>query len=188
MNRDVIPTYDQALQALKTGDEDTLAAALFAFEFDDGYYVGRVTEAVRALLHRADLTPQQIVAIGRALHGLGRMPLRTPGLDIHISLANEGESGAMSYDLILNVDRFSTDSGGYVNAGFGSDSVSGIMFAVESSYREYTGWAIAMESWPDIFGEMQTDELSIQDDSDEDLIDWDHPDGWPFWEWIEQHG
>jgi hypothetical protein len=188
MNGDVIPTYDQALQALKTGDEDTLAAALFAFEFDDGYYLGRVTEAVRALLHRTDLTPQQIVAIGRALHGLGRMPLRTPGLDIHISLASEGESGAMSYDLILNVDRFSTDSGGYVNDGFSSDSVSGNMFAVEPGYREYTGWGLATETWPDIVRDMLNDELQIIDDSNEDFIDWDHPDGWPFWDWIEKHG
>lgn len=182
-----IPSYEQAIQALYDEDDDTVADALFAFDPDDDYYVDRVKDAVRALLKREDLTPQQIVGIGRALHGLGRMPLRTPGLGVHISLSEKTENAATSYDVFVDSDRFATESGGYEDSGYGSDSFSGQTFAVENNVREYEGWSSATESWPSVFSEMVHAGLTVEDFSDDERLDWEHPDGSIFWKWIEEY-
>lgn len=185
--KDPIPTYEQAFEALKEGDDDTLAAALFACELEDGHYIEQVTKAIRGLLRRGDLAPSQIVTIGRALHGLARMPLRTPGLDIHISLLDKFNNEATSYDFFISSDRFATESGGYVDSGHGSDSFSGPTFQVEAGFRDYTGIDIIGERWSDVFSEMTAAELHVQDDSDDSLLDWEHPDGSQFWQWIAEH-
>lgn len=184
---ELIPSFTDAEIALRNGDGDILREALFAFELDDYYYIERVTKAVNALLKREGLTPRQIVSIGRALHGLGRLPLRTPGLDVHLSLFYKFGEGAQSYDLHLQSYRFATESGGYDNFGFGTDPFSGPTFGVESRCREYDGWDVADDYWPEHFVEMMNNELQIEDCSDDNLLDWKHPDGSIFWEWIQQH-
>ena len=185
--KEEIPSYDDTLQALRDGDDETVARAVFPFEYDDAEYVERVKTAVRILLDRASLEPRQIVAIGRALHGLERLPLRTPGLDIEISLTIKGESGAMSWDLYLNSGEFCTDSSGYQDSGYGSDAVSGERFSVEARCREYTGRYLERESWPDAFIEICEQPLTILDDCDDRLLDWDHPSGGEFWEWLAKY-
>jgi hypothetical protein len=182
-----IPAFDQALEALKAGNGAILQEATFALDYDDATYIGQVIEAVKKLLHRSDLTPQQIVSIGRALHGLNRLPLRTPGLDVHLALVINNESGAESYDLFLSEDRFATESGGYVNSGHGSDSFSGPTFEVESEYRGLEGWHFGVLEWPKAFSQLDGAELKIEDISDDSLLDWEHPDGSVFWHWIANH-
>jgi len=180
-SEDDIPSFECTLQALNDGDDETVAQAVFAFEPYDTEYVERVIVAVRNLLNRKNLEPRQIVAIGRALHGLERLPLRTPGLDIEISLSVTGESGAMGWYLYLSSDRFCTDSSGYEHSDMGSDAVSGETFAVEQHYREYTGRYLEHEAWPDTFIEICEQPLSIIDDSEDSQLDWVHPSGKPFW-------
>jgi hypothetical protein len=183
--KDTIPTYDQAIEALKNDDDQVLEKALLVFDIEDCYYVEQVTNAIRTLLKRTDLTPSQIVGVGHALHGLGRLPLRTPGLDIHISLAIKGEGGAEEYELYFTEDQLLTTSGGYIDSGHGSDSFSGTTYSVEVGYREYEGFGIAI--WPEVFSEMTAAELKVEDCSDDSLVDWKHPDGSEFWEWIANH-
>jgi hypothetical protein len=180
--------YDQTLAAWTAGDDEFVANALFAFEIDDGDYIQRVTEAIRSLLELPDLTPRQIVAIGRMLLGLSRMPLLTPGLGVEVSLRFKTEQSAISYDLFFSQNHFETSSSGYNNFGFGSDSFSGSNFIVESHARQCDAGASYAESWPDIFLEMTAAALEIRDDSDDQLLDWEHPNGAVFWGWIEQHG
>ncbi len=185
--KDPIPTYEQAIEALENGDKNILEKALFPFKIDDAYYVEQVTKAIHALVERPAITPHQIVSLGRALHGLKRLPLRTLGLDVQISLVNEFNGAAESYRCYISTDRFATKSGGYDNFGFGTDSFSGPTFEVEPGSREYDGYYITAESWPEIFSEMTAAELRIEDDSEESLIDWDHPNGSAFWDWIAKH-
>ena len=185
--KEQFPAFDQAIEALKKGNNEFLENCLFAFQIDDGYYIEQVKKAIRGLLKRPDLTSRQVVSIGRALHGLERLPLLTPGLDVHIALGIKNESGASTYDLHFNEKEFITTSGGYVDFGQGSDSFSGPTFQVGISYREYDSNYIMAESWPDVFHEMTAAELRIEDDSDDARLDWDHPDGSAFWEWIAEH-
>lgn len=180
-----IPSFEAALQALHAGDDATVARAVFAFRAGDAAYVERVAAAVRILLERAHLEPRQLVAIGHALHGLERLPLRTPGLDIEISLSIQGESGAMTWELLFSDERFCTTSGGYEDSGAGSDAISGETFTVGPRYREYSGWDIDRESWPDSFIEICQQPLAILDCSKDEQMDWEHPSGAEFWEWVE---
>lgn len=187
LEKDKIPSYDQALEALRSGDEEVLQEALFGLEIDDAYFVEQIERALRTLLGRPDLTPKQIVGIGRAIHGLKRLPLRTPGLDIKILLIMKNESGAEEYTLYFSADQLITDSGGYVDNGHGSDSFTGTTFRVYPRSREYDNFNIFSENWPNAFSQMSGAELKIQDMSDETLLEWKHPDGSVFWEWIANH-
>jgi len=185
MNRkDQIPTYDRTIESLKNADAEVLDEALLAFDIDDAYYIEQVTNARRNLLKRTDLTPNQIVGIGHALHGLGRLPLRTPGLDVYISLSIINESGAEEYELYLSDDQLVTTSGGYVDSGCGSDSFSGPSFRVETGFREYQ---LSSENWPDFFREMTGAKLEVENCSNDSILDWHHPDGSKFWQWIANH-
>ncbi len=156
----------------------------FSFEIDDTYYIEQVTKSVQSLLDRPNIMPDQKTSIKRALLGLRRLPLRTAGLDIHIALVDKFNNSATSYDLYLSSDRFATESGGYSNFGFGTDSFSGNTLEVEYGLRDYTGFHIFQESWHTIFHEMTAAELYIYDASADNLLDWGHPDGSIFWKWI----
>ena len=184
MKKDPIPAYDQAIEALENENSEVLADVLMAFESDDRYYIEQVIHAIRALLKRTDLAPDQIVGIGHALHGLGRLPLRTPGLDVYISLSIKNESGAEEYELYFTEDELVTTSGGYVDSGCGSDSFSGPSFRVETGFREYQ---LSSENWPDIFREMTGAKLEVENCSNDSILDWHHPDGTKFWQWIANH-
>ncbi len=185
--KDFIPTYNEALEALRNGNDKVLEQALFAFERDDMYYVEQVTEAIRALLRRADVTPEMAISIGHALLGLDRLPLRTPGMDIRISLVVKTNNDATSYDFFISTDRFATESGGYIDSGYGTDSFSGNTFEVENEFRSYDGYQITSERWADIFNEMDLSQIKITDDSDDSILDWEHTDGSEFWGWIANH-
>ena len=187
VQKNQIPTYNEALAALENGDDGIVKNAVFAVEYYDGQYVGRVIEAVRALLQRPKLTPKQITSVGRALHGLERMPLRTPGLDVHLALVIQNDDGAASYDLHLSDERFRTESGGYVKFDYGSDSFSGPTFDVGPDYRDEGGWHFGVQEWPDAFSESIHEKLEIEDNSNDSLLDWEHPDGSEFWQWIADH-
>jgi hypothetical protein len=186
MTADLIPSYEEALTALENGNDKTIKRAVLAFSIHDDEYLAEVSAAVKQLLQRPNLTEKQITSIKRALHGLSRMPLRTPGIDIQISLRIEGEGGAKSYDLIIDSTQFATESGGYVKFDSGSDSFSGPTFRVETDYRE-EGLVIGALSWPNSFSSLEGAELHIADLSDDMLLEWDNPDGSEFWEWIANH-
>jgi hypothetical protein len=191
MNRkkDAVPTDEEAFQALQQGDAELLSQALFAFEIDDGGYIEKATQAVRSLLARPDLTSAQSESIGRAMYGLERLPLRTPGLDLEISLVIKDEDSAVEYSLCISEDRFSTTSGGYANfgSGGGSDSFSGSTFTVEPGWRGFDGWHLTASDWPDQFMKMRGARLNIQDCSELDIPTGAQIDLWPFWEWILHH-
>jgi hypothetical protein len=183
IKKDVIPTYDQALQALSNGGEQIIRQAIFPFKYYDGEYVCQVAEAIRSLLNRSDLTPAQIVSVGRVLHGLHRMPLRTPGLDIQISLSIVNPGGGESYTLHICEDEFSAESSGYID----SDNLSGFTFSVDTVGRDEHGSNFSVESWPEAFEQLNFADLHIDDDSENNIMDWEHPDGSDFWEWIAKH-
>ncbi len=187
IQRDNIPTYDQALDALEKGEDEVVAETLFALRVDDTLYVERVVNAVRGLLKRPSLTSHQIVAIGRALYGLERLPLRTSGINIQLSLTYTFEGDISYCNMYLTEDTFSTDSGSISGSGFDRNSFSGPKFYVEPHYREYDGFDLLAEEWPNEVEGMTEAELSLVDISEDKAFDWNHPDGSQFWEWIAEH-
>ncbi len=115
------------------------------------------------------------------------MPLRTPGVDLRITLVDKTENSAQEYSFSLTEENFTTDSGGYADFGFGGEAFGGSEFSVERYSRQSDAWSIFDERWPDVFREMETAVVQIEDYSDEPLLDWQHPDGSKFWEWIALH-
>lgn len=173
---------------LKKEREGDISEALFHFELDDWSYLECVKKAIRALLRREDLTASQISGISKMVLGLGRMPLRTPGLDLQIVLSRKFEEEASEYSIYLDENRFRTESGGYIVGPMGSDSYSGPTFEVSIDFRNEDGWIFNNPEWPDTFMEIcENYDLSVIDLSDNSLLDWDHPDGSIFWEWIDSH-
>ena len=185
MRETKLPTYEQALNALRNGDHDILDEALFAVEIDDGWYIEKVSEAVQELLTRPGGTEEQQLSIRRALLGLKRLPLRTAGLDVEILLNEKIGTGAESYRFYISADNFSTTMGGYDNFGFGTDSYSKIYYEVEPQYRDDECWEPI--TWVIVFREMTKAKLVINDDSDASLLDGEEIDVSPFWEWIDKN-
>ncbi len=183
-----IPTYAQAVEALERGDDAIVEAATLRFEPCDAEYVFLVDRAIRSLLRRPELEAKQLVSIGRALHGLSRLPLRTAGINIEISLSTKGPGGGGSYDFKLGPDCFDTEAGGYIDSGCGTDGWSGPSFMADSGGRQEEPNGYILQGWPDMFTEASGSDLTIVDLSDDSLMDWEHGDGSPFWEWIESHG
>lgn len=167
-------------------NEEDISDVLFCFEGDDQYFIERVIRAIKALLKRDDLTASEISSISKLLLGLQRMPLRTPGLYIRMDLSQKLDGDSTTYSISIDEDEFRTDSGGYVEGPMGSDSFSGQSFEVGQRFRDCDAWLIIDYSWPEVFAEMaQISRLSIEDYSDSASLDWEHPDGTVFWEWIE---
>ena len=177
--------YEHTLAAWKSGDDEFLDDALFAFESGDHEYIERVSKSVWALLQRPGLTPRQIVSIGHMLLGLSRLPLRTPGLNVCISLVSKPKGWVLAYSILLNENTFSTGWGGSDNFSLGSDAFDGSLFSVGNHFRQYSG-ILHDEHWPDVFSKMAAATLKIEDTSEDQNLDWDHPDGSEFWEWIKR--
>lgn len=173
---------------LRMKSNQDISDVLYQFELEDGCYIQLVIKAVRALLHREDLTANQVHSIAKMLLGLERLPLQTPGLFIRIELSEKFGGEVMSYGVSLSDSEFRTDSGGYVNGPMGSDSISGPTLEVGQCFRSCHLLNINDLTWPHHFTELGAHaELRIEDDSDDAILDWEHPNGSIFWNWIDSH-
>jgi len=166
---------------------EDLSDVLFWFDYSDGEYIYQVTEAVKRLFTRKDLTPKKAFSISKLLLGLSRLPFITPGLDVRISLSNRYPTEAVFYAVGLNEHEFITESGGYMDLGYGADSFSGPTFEVGIGFR-FLNNIIFGPDWPAMFIEHVEDgELEINDYSKDSELDWDHDDGSEFWDWIRDN-
>jgi hypothetical protein len=181
-----LPTYEQAIGAMKNSDDSILAKALFPFIIDDRFYLKKVTKAVKSLLDNSELGLDEY-NISRAILGLERLPLRTQGLDIHFSVSKMYRDKSIIYEFYLSSDRFSTYSSSLSNSGRKSDSFTDLTFEVEPGRRVYSGSNIKSERWLGTINEMTTAYMDIIDDRDDSLIELDRQDGSVFWKWIAKH-
>jgi hypothetical protein len=176
--------FTKTVQRMENGED--ISDVLFCFEGDDQYYIERVIKAVKALLKHRDISANQTSSISKLLLGLQKMPLITPGLYVRMELSEKLNGDATTYSISIGEDEFRTDSGGFVSGPMGSDSFSGPTFEVGKRFRNCDVWMIYDLDWPEVFAEMsQHSKLTIEDHSDNGSLDWEHPDGSIFWEWIE---
>lgn len=183
-----MPTYSYTEIVRQMESREDISEALFCFEDDDQFYVERVILAIKALLKREDLTANHAFSISKMLLGLQRMPLRTSGLYVRIELSIELNGEASSYSISIDEDEFRTESGGYTAGPMGSDAYSGPTFEVGKRFRSSDVWMIFDLNWPEVFSELAKEsKLTIEDYSDATSLDWEHPDGSIFWEWISSH-
>lgn len=178
--------FSETVLRMKRAED--ISDVLYLFELDDGYYIQRVSRAIRDLLRREDLTPKQVHSIAKMLLGLERLPLQTPGLNVSIELYEKVDGEATSYEIAFGGNEFRTASGGYVEGSMGSDSFSGPTFEVGQQFRSCDVFDISDLYWPQYFSDLSVQaKLRIEDNSDDELLDWEHSNGLIFWVWIESH-
>lgn len=172
--------YDRALQKLAAGK--SIDRWLFRLDPDsDRTALEHLHNAVRTLLRRDDLSPRQISALAKLLLGFRRLPLITPGLNIHLSLSTKSEDEGRGWDVYLREDWFCVEWAGWVRGPFGSDSISGDPFEM-SPGQEGCGCLWKQDWIASLPSIAEWAEVDLEDESRDAKLDWEHDHGSVFYQ------
>ena len=119
------------------------------FELEDEDYeaIGLAKKVIRLLLAHPDVTPRQIVGLGRALYAWDRLPQATPGVNSEFGVcyrSGDKNFSQMRYvSFLIEGNSFVISMGGSVyDSAVGSDTITGPKWEVELggySNREFEG-------------------------------------------------
>lgn len=119
------------------------------FELEDEDYeaIGLAKKIIRLLLAHPDVTPRQIVGLGRALYAWDRLPQATPGVNSEFGVcyrSGDKNFSQMRYvSFLIEGSSFVISMGGSVyDSAVGSDTITGPKWEVELggySNREFEG-------------------------------------------------
>jgi len=159
---------------------------LFGFLQEDQHHIQEFIAGVRRALIRKSITPQQICGLGKLLHGLQRLPLSTPGVDICVSIRNES-AGSLSYQSVqLTESSFELLSGGAEYGPAGSDSYTGFSFLVEVGGFRDDRMFVEVEDWLSGFvGSICDDEQEFEVDDQGEALDWHEEVVEDYWEKLD---
>jgi hypothetical protein len=106
----------------------------FELRESDRDFLTEVAEGFRALLRVADISPEAIVGLARALRLIERMPEPTPGIDVEVVLDFESTSGDLQMTtnttIHLSTDEITAEKSGGSDAGFGFESFGGFSYSL----------------------------------------------------------
>lgn len=106
-------------------------------EYSDEYAIQIAIHAARRFLKVDDITPKQIISIGRALNALQRMPKCTPWVHVEFGLCLDTPNELQYLSFFITEDVFQIKHGGAIDRGAGYDSYSLPGWHIETSgYRE----------------------------------------------------
>lgn len=128
-------------------DEHTDEVELFGFLQEDHHHIQQLITGVRRALKSQSITPQQICGLGKLLHGLQRLPLSTPRVDICVSIQNEGPGGLSYQSVQLTESTFELLSGGTEYGPAGSDGYTGFSLLVEVGGFRDDRMFVEIEDW-----------------------------------------
>lgn len=135
-------------------------------EDSDEYAIQIAINAAHRLLKVDDITPKQIIAIGKALYALEKMPKSTP-VNVEFGLSIDKPNEARSLTFLISSDTFSISHGGVVDRGAGYDSYSlSPEWHIEiGGYRETKGNVGQLENYIEVY---LTDgaEISVHDEDE----------------------
>lgn len=163
---------------------------LFGLFGEDSLVVERLIKSVQALIKRNGTTPEQIFHLAKLLHALKRLPLRTGGIGIELSLGIRHANDEVSCQEI-NLDdqsfRLSNCAWIIVDPAAGGDARSETIFEVEyDGFREVAEPnPMVVMDWLDAFDQRigeADQELQIHDSEDSSQIDWDAESGEDYWD------
>lgn len=125
----------------------------FKLEDEDHEAIGLAKKLIRLLLAKPDVSPRQIVGLGRALYAWERLPQVTPGVFCEFGVCyRSGDKifSQMRYvSFLISEQDFEISMGGSVyDSAVGSDTISGPKWQVEIggySNREFEGEMDALE-------------------------------------------
>lgn len=100
----------------------------------DRDFLAKLAEGFRALLRVADISPEAILGLARALGLLERMPDTTPGIDVEVVLdfdsASENLRMTTNTTIHLSTGQITAEKSGGSDAGFGSESFSDFYYSL----------------------------------------------------------
>ena len=152
------------------------------FETDRGL-VDSLVKMVRKLIHRGDITPEQIHHLAVLLFGLERLPLATPGVGIELSLSDRTENDMNYQSISLDESSLSLSTGGSVyTPGAGSDTFGeDLLLAEVSGYRR--NGSMSFREWiVDFKSRIESDEVTLSLNSGECDVDWSQEPDEAAWE------
>lgn len=169
-------------------DEHTDEVELFGFLQEDHHHIQQLITGVRRALKRQSITPQQFCGLGKLLHGLQRLPLSTPGVDICVSMRTESADGFSYQSVELTESTFELLSGGAEYGPAGSDGYTGFSFLVEGVGFRDDRMVAEIEDWiagfvGSLCDEVQRFEVDNQDEGSG--LDWDKKVVEEYWEKLD---
>lgn len=144
---------------------------------DDGYMLVETAKTMaRSLAASPNVTPQQLVGLARALYALERLPDRTLGVQVHVTISRRGGDDDYSemrfWSVFITESVLNIDSGGSVySKDTGSDSFTSFDFYAE------LGWGRAVEgdcyAWTAEVGDALgvATKLTVEDESDPECME-----------------
>ena len=117
---------------------------------DDQVAVFLAKKMARRFLKEYDLTPEQVIGLGKALYALDQLPELTPGANIEFGLCYSASSHTISETRCrtfrITEDSFEISVGGFIEMDGCLDSISEPGWAIEASgFKEHGFYIYALE-------------------------------------------
>jgi hypothetical protein len=150
---------------MKADNNDSDILGFFA---EDRYFIKQLAKAVRDLVGRPATTPEQMHHLAKLLFALNRLPRRTSGLSIELTIGQRHKNGEGDH-LRLTLDdsclSLARDVYVIIDPSVGGDSAGETVFEVEEQSRELVEPTELMD-WVEAFRARVADsgnELGISD-------------------------
>ena len=168
-------TEDSLFDAADTDKHGIFPADLFPLYREEFDTVEGCKKFARSLLKRADLTPEQIVAVGYLLHALCRLPLPTKGIFLVVGLKISGPDGDMTQTIHLSSSVLRFDEAGYEKGDFGSDSYGRAILDIEVGWRNEDYEPEEAYAWiTSLCAEAGREGYTVEvENSSDEMPDWD---------------
>ncbi len=163
---------------------------LLGFFAEDHHFIKELAKAVRDLIGRPATTPEQIHHLAKLLFALNRLPRRTSGLCIELTLGQRHPNGESDHlQLTLDESLFQLGKHLYIitDPTVGGDSTGETVFEVEGQSRELVE-PTALMDWVEAFRsrvEHSENELEISDADDSSEFDWEAESSHADWDSLE---
>ena len=162
------------------------AVEVFGFLQEDHHHIQGLIAGTRRALTRKSITLTQICGLGKLLHGLQRLPLPTPGIDICVSIRGETDFGSSYQSVRLAESSFELLSGGAEYGPAGSDSYTGFSFLVEVGGFRDDRMLVEVEDWISGFvGSICDEEQEFEVDDQGEALEWHEELVEDYWEKLD---
>lgn len=119
----------------EVGDSDAPypGVPLYPLRQEDRPVLEAVTAAIRELLNRPTLQPEQIHGLSLVLYALAWMPQPAPGADVELTLRRDGDGDSLAFvELRLTESVFEMSGGGwFADAEMGGESYNDLLLRAE---------------------------------------------------------
>ena len=158
--------------------DDTAPPDLLGFYMEDHHFLMELASAVRDLMGRPATTPEQIHHLAKLLFALNRLPRRTSGLCIELTLGQRHENGESNHlALTLDDSQFRLEKNLYVilDPAVGGDSSGETVFEVDGQSREQVEPTALMDWVEEFRGRIEDSEnrLEISDAAASSKFNWE---------------